>query len=176
MTSSVITALVPPAMMMMLRPVFGELFNYLPAGPTPVLFAILAQYYAMVPHMYKYRVATSAAPPSSEPFSGLTLSDKSYKYAIAFHLAVLQWPGSLIGAAAGWVVGHSWREGVLPAAVVQWRVPGWMVGLRTQRRTAEFEGLRRRLEEENAPGALSTAMQGQAEGSAERRRTMASRW
>lgn len=144
----------------------------MPAGPTPIIFAILAQYHAMVPHMYKYRVATSEAPPTDEPFVGLTFSDKSYKYAIALHLALLQWPGSLLGAVIGWVLGYSWREGLLPAALVRWRVPGWVVGLSTQRRSAEFEGLRRRLEGETTTSAVATGAQGAAEGQAERRRTM----
>ncbi|KAF7550819.1 hypothetical protein G7046_g7899 [Stylonectria norvegica] len=171
--SSLFTALFPPLIMIMLRPLMAGLFNYMPAGPTPIVFSILAQYHAMVPHMYKYRVATSEAPPTTEPFVGLTFSDKSYRYAIAGHLALLQWPGSLLGAIIGWVVGYSWREGILPAAIVRWRVPGWVVGLSAQRRSAEFEGLRRRLEGENTAAGTATGVQGQqAEGQAERRRTM----
>ena len=159
--------------MIMLRPILGEAVNYVPAGATPVLFAVLAQYHAIVPHMYKYRVATAPlSPQNSDEFRGLTFSDKSYKYAIAFHLALLQWPGSIIGAIVGWTVGHSWREGILPVGLIRWRVPGWVVGLRTQNRTAEFEGLRRRLEGENAHAGSSTGIENQAEGQAERRRTM----
>ncbi|KAI8670947.1 Rhomboid domain-containing protein [Fusarium keratoplasticum] len=167
-----LTALLPPLVSIVLRPLTAGWFNYMPAGPTPIIFAILAQYHAMVPHMYKYRVATSEAPPTDEPFVGLTFSDKSYKYAIALHLALLQWPGSLLGAVIGWVLGYSWREGLLPAALVRWRVPGWVVGLSTQRRSAEFEGLRRRLEGETTTSAVATGAQGAAEGQAERRRTM----
>lgn len=139
--------------MAVLRPLAPSLFNYMPSGFTPLIFAVLAQYHAMVPHMYKYRIATSDAPPTSEPFSGLTLSDKSYQYALAVHLALLQWPGSLVGAAVGWVVGYAWRGGLLPMGLVTWRLPGWMVGLKTQRSSAEFEQLRRRLEGENAAAA-----------------------
>ncbi|KAM5351940.1 hypothetical protein ACJ41O_004663 [Fusarium nematophilum] len=166
-----LTAVLPPVASIVLRPLTAGWFNYMPAGPTPIIFAILAQYHAMVPHMYKYRVATSEAPPTNRPFVGLTFSDKSYKYAIALHLALLQWPGSLLGAVIGWVLGYSWREGLLPAALVRWRVPGWVVGLSTQRRSAEFEGLRRRLEGENST-AVATGAQGPTEGQAERRRTM----
>lgn len=158
--------------MVVLRPLSPGLFNYVPAGPTPILFAALAQFHAMIPHMYKYRVATSQAPPTNEPFRGIVFSDKSYQYGIAFHLALLQWPGSVIGAAVGWVVGYAWRNGLLPVSLVSWRVPGWMVGLRSQRRSAEFEGLRRRLEGENASSGVSTGVQGQPEGQADRRRTM----
>lgn len=176
LVSFFLTAIIPPLMMVVLRPLTAGFFNYVPAGPTPLVFAILAQFHAMVPHMYKYRIATSEAPPTNRPFVGLTFSDKSYKYAIAIHLALLQWPGSLLGAAIGWVVGYSWREGLLPVTIVRWRVPGWMVGLSTQKRSAEFEGLRRRLEGENTATATATGSatgaQGQNEGQAERRRTM----
>lgn len=143
----------------------------MPAGPTPLVFAALAQFHAIVPHMYKYRIATSSS--TTDRFSGVTLSDKSYRYALAAHLALLQWPGSLLGALCGWVVGHAWREGLLPPALVSWRLPGWMLGMSAQqRRGAEFEGLRRRLEGGDQASAASTGVQGQAEGQAERRRTM----
>ncbi|ODA81618.1 hypothetical protein RJ55_00119 [Drechmeria coniospora] len=167
-----LTAVVPPLIMAVLRPLWPGLFNYVPAGPTPVIFAVLAQFYAMVPHMYKYQVATSQAPPTSEPFSGLTFSDKSYQYIIAFHLSLLQWPGSIVGAAAGWLVGHAWRGGVLPAPLVAWRLPGWMVGLSSQRRSAEFDGLRRRLEVETLAAGVSTGVQGQADASLTERRPL----
>lgn len=169
------TAIIPPILMSLLRPISPSLFNYIPAGPTPVIFAIMAQYHAMIPHMYKYRIATSQAPPSGQIFSGVTLSDKSYQYAIAGHLALLQWPGSLIGAFIGWAVGHLYRGGVMPTTLMNWRVPGWIVGLRGQRRTAEFEGLRRRLEGDNAPAAGSTSVATGVDGlaqAADRRRTM----
>ncbi|KAM3457989.1 hypothetical protein MY3296_000639 [Beauveria thailandica] len=157
--TSLITSIVPPACMTVLRPLAPSLFNYMPGGPTPIIFAVLAQFHAMVPHMYKYRIATSSAeaPPttttSSEPFTGLTLSDKSYQYALALHLALLQWPGSVVGAAAGWAVGWAWRGALLPATLLTWRVPGWVVGVKTQRSGAEFEQLRRRLEGENTTTA-----------------------
>lgn len=172
--SGLVTAIVPPMILTVLRPFAPSVFNYMPAGFTPVIFAVLAQFHAMVPHMYKYRIATSEAPPTSEPFTGLTLSDKSYQYGVALHLALLQWPGSLLGAAVGWLVGYAWRGGVLPSALVTWRLPGWMVGLKSQRRSSEFEGLRRRLEGENAAAGTgaTTALEGQAEGLADRRRTM----
>lgn len=144
----------------------------MPAGPTPIIFAILAQFHAMVPQMYKYRIATSQAPPTNEQFAGVTLSDKSYQYGIAFHLALLQWPGSVLGAVVGWVVGYSWRAGLLPASFTNWRLPGWIVGSSSYRRSAEFEGLRRRLEGENPATGVSTGIQSQTEGQADRRRTM----
>lgn len=130
----------------------------------------------MVPHIYKYRLALStSSPPSDEP-AALTFSDKSYRYLLAVQLALFQWPGSLLGALVGWVVGYSWRNDLLPAVLTRWRVPGWVVGIRTQKRSAGFEGLRRRLEGEDSPTATATGAQagpGAGAGAdAGRRRTM----
>jgi hypothetical protein len=151
---------------------FG-LTNYIPAGPTAVIFAVLAQYHAMVPQMYKYRIATSAAPPTDDEFRGVTLSDKSYRYALALHLSLLQWPGSVLGALVGWIVGYSYREGILPAGLIRWRLPGWALGLKAHGSRREFEGLRRRLEGQGDVATASGAQGPQGEeGQAERRRTM----
>jgi hypothetical protein len=166
--------LTPAAIIFLLRPLTGGVFNYLPAGPTPLIFATLAQYHAMIPHIYKYRMALTASSPStSNGAAGLTFSDKSYRYFLAVQLALFQWPGSLLGAAIGWVVGYVWRNDMLPTRVTTWRLPPWMVGMRTQKRSQEFEGLRRRLEGENAPTATATGAQGQGtDGDAGRRRTL----
>ncbi|ROT42478.1 UBA domain-containing protein Ucp14 [Sodiomyces alkalinus F11] len=150
LVSFLLTSLITPTLLsLFLRPLTIGLFNYLPAGPTPVIFAILAQYHAIVPHMYRYRVAASPSQQPNETSPSLTFSDKSYRYALAIQLALFQWPGSLLGALVGWVVGYAWRNDLLPEALMQCRVPGWVVGIRTQRRRDEFEGLRRRLEGEN---------------------------
>lgn len=171
LVSSLLTAIIPPMIIVVLRPFSAGFFNYMPAGPTPIIFAILAQYHAMVPHVYKYRVAASQNSHANES-SGVTLSDKSYQYAFAIHLSLLQWPGSILGAFVGWVVGNAWRGGVMPASLISWRLPGWMVGLSSHRRSAEFEGLRRRLEGENGPvTGVSSGVQSEGQ-QAERRRTM----
>jgi hypothetical protein len=153
-----------------LRPLSAGVINYLPAGPTPIVFAILAQYHAMIPHVYRYRVAASPAAPANEEFVGLTLSDKSYRYALALQLALFQIPGSALGAVVGWVVGYSWRNDLLPGALTRWRLPGWVVGDRSQKRNQGFEGLRRRLEGENSAATMATGVQGQPAGDAGRRR------
>ena len=70
----------------------------------------------------------------------------------------------------GWVVGYSWRNDVLPGAVTRWRIPGWMVGIRAQKRAEDFEGLRRRLEGENT--AAATGSDGRLGGEVGRRRTL----
>lgn len=137
------------------RPISFNKINYLPAGPTPLIFAILAQYYGAIPHVYKYRIATSAAPPVNEPFQGFTFSDKSYVYLLALQLSLSQFPGSLLAAFVGWAVGHSYRNEVLPGVATRWRLPGWLVGVKGKRRE-DFEGLRRRLEGENTAAATGS--------------------
>jgi hypothetical protein len=168
-----ITALIPPLLLtLVLRPLSFNTLNYLPAGLTPVIFAILAQYHAAIPHEYKYRMAISASPPENAPFVGLTFSDKSYTYLLATQLSISQFPGSLLAAAVGWVIGYVWRNDALPGAVTQWRVPGWMLGIETQKRGEGFEGLRRRLEGENSTNVTATGSDGQQAGEVGRRRTL----
>ncbi len=59
--TSAFSAVLPPLLISFLGPLTGGTFNYLPAGPTALIFAILAQYHAIIPHVYHYRVATAAA-------------------------------------------------------------------------------------------------------------------
>ncbi|RDL41131.1 Rhomboid-like protein [Venustampulla echinocandica] len=168
-----LTALLPPIILaLILRPLSFNKLNYLPAGPTPIIFAVLAQYHAIIPHIYKYRVAASAAPPTNEPFVGLTFSDKSYVYLPAAQLSLSQFPGSLLCACVGWVVGYSWRNEVLPGALVRWRIPGWMVGIKSKKREEDFEALRRRLESENTGTAAATGSDGRLGGEEGRRRPL----
>ncbi|EGO57023.1 hypothetical protein NEUTE1DRAFT_65986 [Neurospora tetrasperma FGSC 2508] len=169
------TAIIPPIFLtVVLRPLSFGVLDYIPAGPTPILFAILAQYHAMIPQIYKYKVALSANSPSnaSDDTSGFIFSDKSTRYLMALQLALFQWPGSLLGAVIGWAVGYLWRNDLLPAAVARWRVPGWVVGLRAQKRNDRFDGIRRRLEDEGASTGVATGAQPAAEGEGNRRRPL----
>jgi hypothetical protein len=147
-------------------------FNYLPAGPTAIIFAVLAQYHAAIPHVYKYRIAASSSPPTSGPFIGVTLSDKSYTYLPALQLSLSQFPGSFLCAVVGWIVGYSWREDILPGSLIRHRVPGWLVGIREKKRAEDFEGMRRRLAGENSGPILATGSGGQEGGEGGRRRTL----
>jgi hypothetical protein len=168
--TSFLTSILPVGVLaFILRPLTFGLFNYLPAGPTPIIFALLAQYHAIVPHVYRYQVATSGSP--NDQSQGITFSDKSYKYLLAIQLAFFQWPGSLLGALIGWIVGCAWRLEMLPRALTKWRIPGWMLGIHTQRRSEEFEGLRRRLEGEGS-AAAATGLESNANGEVGRRRNI----
>jgi hypothetical protein len=167
-TYALATITAPLLLALVLRPLSLNTFNYLPAGPTPIIFAVLAQYYTAIPHIYKYRVGALSTSTSS---SLLLFSNKSYTYLPALQLALSQLPGSLLCAAVGWVIGQSWRNELLPGAMMRWRVPHWLVGMRPRERAEEFEGLRRRLAGQESNPILATGSAGREGAEAGRRRT-----
>lgn len=136
------TLLIPPLLLTLLRPVSFSTLNVLPAGPTPLIFALLAQYHATIPTVYKYRILLS-----SSSTDALTLSDKSLVYLLAAQLALSSLPGSLISAVGGWFVGVAWRRDLGPELWTTWRLPAWIIGGK-QGRGGDFEHFRRRLEGE----------------------------
>ncbi|KAK4122836.1 hypothetical protein N657DRAFT_646586 [Parathielavia appendiculata] len=176
LVSGLLTSLITPVLLtVILRPLSWGLFDFLPAGPTPIIFAILAQYHAMVPHIYQYKIVLSTGAPTGsdqDDVPALIFSDKSTKYLMALQLALFQWPGSLLGAGIGWLVGYAWRSELLPGALTRWRVPGWVVGLRAQTGSDRLEGMRRRLESEGASTGAASGAQQQAGSDGNRRRTM----
>jgi len=155
--------------------------NYLPAGPTPLIFALLANYYAAIPYTYRYKIAPFASSDTSSSSStptqtatsiwakSITFTSKSTAYLAPLQLALSQLPGSLLGAAVGWAVGTAYRRDVLPYASA-WRVPGWVVG---EERKSGFEGLRARLdaerERDGAGGGLATGILAGETGEARQR-------
>ncbi|KKZ61883.1 hypothetical protein EMCG_03582 [[Emmonsia] crescens] len=125
------TTLLPPLILsLLLRPLSLNTLNYLPAGPTAILFALLAQFYSAIPHAYKYRISTSTSSSTTTPTPTptITLSDKSTTYLLAAQLCLSQFPHSLLPAAIGWAVGYAWRSDILPGRAAAWRVPGWVYG------------------------------------------------
>jgi hypothetical protein len=159
---------VTPLMVLVLKVGTLGWYNYLPAGLTGLVFALLAAWAEEVPRIYRYKIATgglmtrNAAATSSEgegtsttqslgEIPGLVLSDKSTTYLLAAQLALSQFPYSLLPAAVGWTVGTAWIGELLPGRLGRWRVPAWMVGETSQRKErGQYEGLRRRLEEEGS--------------------------
>lgn len=132
--------------MAVIQPLSLGYINYLPAGPTPIVFAVLAQYHAAIPYVYKYRVSSSS-PMGSAPDQehGILLTSKSTSYLLPMQLALSQFPGSLFAAAIGWLVGFAYRRDILPGAH-KWRVPGWVIGGSEQKE--RYDTLRRRMEGE----------------------------
>ena len=155
------TSVLPPLLLaLLLRPLSAGRLAYLPAGPTPLVFALLAQYHAAIPTVYKYRLILSGGSSnggSQDDARALTFTDKSTTYLLAGQLALSQFPHSLLGAAVGWLIGYAWRREILPGSASGWRVPWWLLGLPTPPPTTARDGdaegdaegydaLRRRLE------------------------------
>ena len=166
------TLLLPPILTTILRPLSFNAINHLPAGPTPLIFAVLAQYHAAIPTVYKYRIATSDMSPASSSLNarqslGLVFSDKSLIYLLAGQLALSSFPGSALAAGVGWMVGVAWRGEWGPAVWSRLRIPGWVVGEKKAEVGAGFEGLRRRLEGEGSGSGVDGRREGEA-----RRRTL----
>lgn len=168
------TALLPPLILaLILRPLSLNRLNYLPAGPTPVIFALLAQYHAVIPHIYKYRIVTSSAGSNGHP-SGIVFTDKFTTYLLAAQLALSQFPGSALGAAVGWIVGYAWRRELLPGTT-KWRLPRWVLSETND--SQRFEGMRRRLEGESAMAAdRGRASGAEGEPRGPQRRTLGSQF
>ncbi|KZF24840.1 hypothetical protein L228DRAFT_243570 [Xylona heveae TC161] len=156
------TILPPMLLALVVRPLSFDRANYLPAGPTPIIFSLLAQYHAAIPHMYQFKVATSSSS------GALLFSSKSFTYLLAFQLAFSSFPGSTLSALVGWCVGYAWRNEILPGAS-KWRIPAWLMKDKAQGQ--RFEGLRRRLEGEEAVAAASGAG-GRDRGEGRQRRTL----
>lgn len=141
-----------------LAPLSFNTINTLPAGPTPLIFALLAQYHAAIPTVYKYRLGTASqsslnGAPSHHEAPSLLLSDKSIHYLLAAQLALSSLPGSLLAAAVGWGLGVAWRAELGPEGWARWRLPDWLSGRRKQGGEG-FDALRRRLEGESQGGAV----------------------
>jgi hypothetical protein len=148
------TIIAPLVLSLVLRPLSFNNLNYLPSGPTAIVFSVLAQYHATIPHTFKYRISTSGGSTgrrnpnaansndnnnnnnnnqvqNNKPSLTLLLSDKSTTYLVAAQLALSQFPASLLPAITGWAVGVAWRADLLPASrgiARGWRVPAWIVG------------------------------------------------
>lgn len=157
-------------------------WNYLPAGLTGLVFAALAVWGEEVPRLYRYKIVTGTAIPSSgsSDMPGVVLSDKTTTYVMAAQLALSHFPYSLLPAAVGWAVGQAWVGDLLPGRMSAWRVPRWVLGEFGAKSAADrerYEGLRRRLEEEGGrnDGMRASGVEGVIEavdGEARRRPLM----
>lgn len=127
-------------MALILRPLSLGYVNYLPAGPTAIAFAILAQFHAAVPYAYRYRISGSTT--ADLAGRGAILTSKSVSYLLPLQLAASQLPGSAVAAGIGWLVGYAYRLDMLPGASA-WRIPFWRD---SDSDKARYEGLRRMME------------------------------
>ena len=160
------TSLIPPILLaVIIRPLSFGRINYLPSGPTPTVFALLVQYHAGIPYIYKYRLSSSV-PANAAPIQeyGLMLTSKATSYLLPLQLAMAQLPGSALAAGAGWIIGFAYRREILPGAA-KWRVPAWVVGATEQKE--RYDNLRRRMEGE--AGRATGVQAGNDVGQARRR-------
>ncbi|GAB7327757.1 hypothetical protein MBLNU13_g11570t1 [Cladosporium sp. NU13] len=158
------TALLPPILLaVIIRPLSWGHINYLPSGPTPLLFALLAQYHAAIPYNYKYRLSSSLPnSASSTQEYGIMLTSKATSYLLPMQLALSQLPGSAIAAGVGWIIGFAHRREILPGTT-RWRLPTWLVGGAEQKE--RYDSLRRRMEGEagRATGVQTDGAAGQGQ-------------
>lgn len=141
----------------------GGGWNYIPPGPTPILFSLLACYAYTIPSVYKFSLALPSAAPQSpmDMPPEITLSDKSFTYLLSAQLALSQLPGSAVCAGVGWIVGYLWREEVLPGH--RWRVGGRvveLVGGDDGEARREVERIRERLAGEGGAGGVGQGVEG----------------
>lgn len=121
--------------------------TYVPAGPTPLLFAILAQYHAAVPYLYRFNVGALSGSEANSHSGTIALTSKSTSYILPLQLALSQFPYALAPALVGWIVGYGYRWELLPGSL--WRVPGLVVGQSTRLGMSTAES-RRVLDETSA--------------------------
>ena len=142
------TTLLPPLALIILHILSFGRINTLPSGPTAIIFALLAQYHAAIPYVYKYNISIPVAATTNgqqtQTNRGVILTSKATSYLLPLQLALSQLPGSAVAAVIGWLVGYAYRLDLLPGAAT-WRIPDF-AGKRKERE--RFEGLRRRMEGE----------------------------
>ncbi|KAJ7248455.1 hypothetical protein C8J57DRAFT_1437959 [Mycena rebaudengoi] len=83
--------------------------NYLPSGPSALLFSIIYQYSRIVPSAYSFRIF------------GLPLTNKSFTYIFALQLALSHLPGSAAAACIGILTGQIYRSDL--ASLKAYRLP-----------------------------------------------------
>jgi len=128
-------------------------WGYVPSGTTAIVISLVALWRREVPRLGGFKIllddhgATGAG-------RGVEVSDKWTVYLLTAQLAFSQFPYGLVPALVGWIVGNAWADELVPGGLVRWRVPGWVVGedAAGKRGRGQYEGLRRRLEEENQDG------------------------
>ena len=138
-----------------------------------MVFACLSAWGEEIPRLYRYKVLTGSPAAEGQDPPGVLLSDKSTAYLLAAQLALSQFPYQLMPAAMGFMVGSAWMGDLLPGRLGRWRIPAWVVGESAKsKERGQYEGLRRRLEEEGsaADGMRNVSDQQAARGNDDERR------
>lgn len=106
---------------MFFRPLSSNRLNYLPPGPTPLLFSLLPLYIHLIPPSYTLHLGASTPTPTTP--TGLSLTDKWGIYVLYTQLALSQFPGSLICALTGYLTGLMWQFNLVPSTLKHFRLP-----------------------------------------------------
>ena len=161
-----------PIMCLVLKVSTFGAYNYVPSGLVALVFACLSVWGEEIPRLYRYKVLTGSGAEGSQDAPGVVLSDKSTTYLLAAQLALSQFPYQLMPAAMGWGVGSAWMGELLPGRLGRWRIPAWVIGETAKNKErGQYEGLRRRLEEEgSAADGMRNVSDQQAESRDERSR------
>ena len=148
-------------------------WGYIPAGPSALTIAIVAVWRREIPRLggFKILLDEDEGRIRSGTASGIELSDKWTVYMLAAQLALSQFPFGLVPALVGWVVGNAWVEELVPGGLVRWRVPAWVVGEDGSGKSGRgrYEGLRRRLQEEEDRDGMREVTNAAGTGQDERR-------
>lgn len=151
-------------------------WGYIPSGLNAVVIATVAVWGREIPRLggFKVMLDDDVERIRNGTARGFEVTDKWTTYLLAAQLALSQFPYGLLPAFVGWVVGNAWTEELVPAGLVRWRLPGWVVGEDSKgkrRGQQQYEGLRRRLEEENQDGMreVSESIARQGAGQDDRR-------
>lgn len=151
-------------------------WGYIPSGISAVVIATVAVWSREIPRLggFKVLLDDDTERIRNGTARGFEVTDKWTTYLLAAQLALSQFPYGLLPAFVGWIVGNAWTEELVPAGLVRWRLPGWVVGEDSKgkrRGQQQYEGLRRRLEEENQDGMreVSEGMARQGDNQDDRR-------
>jgi len=86
--------------------------DYIPPGPSALIFSIIYQYSRIVPSSYNFRIF------------GLPLTNKSFAYVFALQLSLSHLPGSAVASVIGILAGQIYRSDL--ASLKAYRLPPWM--------------------------------------------------
>lgn len=133
-----------------LGPLTWGRWGYIPAGPTGLLFAMLAIWAEDVPALWRWSLVLSPArrPPGSRRVRttaaaeagrgareggkagwwSITFTSKVPTYLLALQLSLVQFPYTLVPAGVGYLFGSAWAADLLPFRMSGWRIPRWVVG------------------------------------------------
>lgn len=132
-------------------------WGYIPSGMTAVVVALVAVWRREIPRMGGFKILLDDDEQRIRAgiARAIDFSDKWTMYLLAAQLALSQFPFGLLPALVGWVVGNAWTAELVPSGMIRWRVPAWVVGEDSGGKRSgqrQYDGLRRRLEEENQDG------------------------